>query len=317
MPRNASGTYTLPIGAFVPGGLIKSSDHNSNYSDIATALTQSLATTGVSTMTGQIKAAAGTVTAPGYAWGTALQTGFYLAGADQIGWAAAGIQGATFNSDQTVTWAKGATFGGTITATSYAISGGVLVSPPIGAVVDFAGSSAPGGWLLCFGQAVSRTTYSALFAVVSTTFGVGDGSTTFNLPDYRGRIAAGVDNMGGGAAGRIGTVVTDNGTITGTTMGSVGGSSTHVQTSGEIVTHNHAITDTGHVHNNATSGTNQWRAGLADVGGGSFGGGGSTQQTVAMATATTGITINNNGSSTAMAWLQPTIMMNKIIFAGV
>ena len=63
MGRNASGTYTLPIGAFSPGGLIKSSDHNSNYSDIATALTQSLATTGVSTMTGQVKAAAGTAAA--------------------------------------------------------------------------------------------------------------------------------------------------------------------------------------------------------------------------------------------------------------
>src|SRR5262252_10035920 len=117
MPRNASGTYTLPIGAFAPLGLIKSADHNSNYSDIAAALTQSLATTGVSTMTGQIKAAAGTVGAPSYAWGTDTNTGFYLAGSHQIGWAANGVQGATFNSNLTVTWAAGASFGGNVSVT--------------------------------------------------------------------------------------------------------------------------------------------------------------------------------------------------------
>src|SRR5215470_10900445 len=99
MPRNASGTYTLPIGAFSPLALIKSSDHNSNNSDIATALTQSLATTGVSTMTGPIKAASGTVAAPAYTFGTDTTTGFWSPGAGQIGWAAAGVQGATFNSD--------------------------------------------------------------------------------------------------------------------------------------------------------------------------------------------------------------------------
>lgn len=55
-------------------------------------------------------------------------------------------------------------------------------------VSDFAGTSAPTGWLLCDGTAVSRTTYAALFAVISTVYGVGDGSTTFNLPDGRGRV---------------------------------------------------------------------------------------------------------------------------------
>jgi hypothetical protein len=115
MPRNSSGTYTLPIGAFAPLGLIKSADHNSNYSDIAIALTQSLATTGVSTMTGPVKAAVGAVGAPGYAFGADATTGFYLPGAGQIGWAALGIQAATFNSDKSVTWAGGATWGGNVT----------------------------------------------------------------------------------------------------------------------------------------------------------------------------------------------------------
>lgn len=61
-----------------------------------------------------------------------------------------------------------------------------------GVVVPYAGSAAPTGWLLCDGSAVSRTTYSALFAVTSTTFGTGNGSTTFNLPDLRSRHAIGV-----------------------------------------------------------------------------------------------------------------------------
>lgn len=76
-------------------------------------------------------------------------------------------------------------------------------SMPAGSVTAFAGSSAPSGWLLCAGQAVSRTTYAALFTVIGTTYGSGDGSTTFNLPDLRGRVVAGLDNMGGSDAGRL------------------------------------------------------------------------------------------------------------------
>jgi microcystin-dependent protein len=72
-----------------------------------------------------------------------------------------------------------------------------------GTVLDFAGSAAPSGWMMCYGQAVSRTTYTALFAAIGTTYGAGDGATTFNLPDLRGRIAAGADNMGGAAANRV------------------------------------------------------------------------------------------------------------------
>lgn len=65
-------------------------------------------------------------------------------------------------------------------------------STPVGQMQSFAGATAPAGWLLCDGTAVSRTTYAQLFALLSTTFGVGDGSTTFNLPDLRDRFAMGV-----------------------------------------------------------------------------------------------------------------------------
>lgn len=74
---------------------------------------------------------------------------------------------------------------------------------PIGCLQAFAGTTAPAGWLLCAGQAVSRAVYAMLFDVVSTTFGAGDGSTTFNVPDLRGRTIAGLDNLGGSDAGRL------------------------------------------------------------------------------------------------------------------
>ncbi len=64
----------------------------------------------------------------------------------------------------------------------------------IGAIVAYAGAIPPTGWLIADGSAVSRTTFSALFAVIGTTYGVGDGSTTFNLPDLKGRVAVGRDS---------------------------------------------------------------------------------------------------------------------------
>lgn len=66
------------------------------------------------------------------------------------------------------------------------IAGGTLYADaPIGAILAFGGATAPAGWLLCQGQAISRTTYAALFAVIGTAYGAGDGSTTFNIPDGR------------------------------------------------------------------------------------------------------------------------------------
>lgn len=91
---------------------------------------------------------------------------------------------------------------------------------PIGFIGDYGGTTAPTGWLFCDFAAVSRTTYAALFATIGTTFGAGDGSTTFNVPDGRGRGRFGRDNMGGTAANRI----TSGGSgITGTTLGAAGG----------------------------------------------------------------------------------------------
>jgi phage-related tail fiber protein len=76
---------------------------------------------------------------------------------------------------------------------------------PIGAIIAYAGSTLPDGWVWCDGSAISRTDYATLYASVGTSFGVGDGSTTFNVPDLRGRVLVGKDNMGASAASRVTT----------------------------------------------------------------------------------------------------------------
>jgi len=70
---------------------------------------------------------------------------------------------------------------------------GSLNPVPTGMVSPFAGAATPAGWLLCNGAAVSRTTYAALYAVCGDAYGAGDGSSTFNLPNLKGRTAVGVD----------------------------------------------------------------------------------------------------------------------------
>ena len=78
---------------------------------------------------------------------------------------------------------------------------------PTGTPLPFGGTTAPAGYLLCFGQAISRTDYAGLFAAVGTVHGAGNGSTTFNVPDLRGRVAAGKDDMGGSSASRLSSVI--------------------------------------------------------------------------------------------------------------
>jgi len=125
-----------------------------------------------------------------------------------------------------------------ITALNTQVSAVTTPSMPTGSVISFAGSTAPSEWLLCAGQAVSRTTYSGLFNVIGTTYGSGDGSTTFNIPDLRGRTTAGLDNMNGTDAGRLDWA---------NTLGTAGGLQTHTLTSTEMPFHHHDI------HRNAGS----------------------------------------------------------------
>jgi microcystin-dependent protein len=85
----------------------------------------------------------------------------------------------------------------------YTDTAAAAATPPAGAVMFFAMSTAPTGWLKADGALVSRTTYATLFAAIGTTFGVGDGSTTFGLPDLRGEFIRGFDDGKGTDSGRV------------------------------------------------------------------------------------------------------------------
>lgn len=125
--------------------------------------------------------------------------------------------------------------------TNYAgVSGTVASVLPPGMIVPYAGASSPDvtQWLLCFGQAISRTAYAALFANIGITYGVGDGSTTFNVPDLRGRFIAGADAMGGAAANRL----TGQPQGVGGAVASVGGEEVHKLIIAEMPSHSHSFT---------------------------------------------------------------------------
>lgn len=184
-------------------------------------------------------------------------------------------------------------------ATDGASVGQVQMAAPIGAVIDYAGAISPQGWLFCGGQAVSRTTYAALFAIIGTIYGAGDGSTTFNLPDLRGRVVAGKDDMGGSNANRINNIPS-------ATLGGAGGLKDHELVIGEIPAHSHGVTDPGHTH------------GYSQVSGpgGIASGVGFGQFNVQSDSAVTGISINNAGGGGAHNNVQPTLILNKIIKAA-
>ena len=126
-------------------------------------------------------------------------------------------------------------------------------APPAGAVMPFAQSSAPTGWLKCNGAAVSRTTYATLFAAIGTTYGAGDGSTTFNLPELRGEFIRGLDDSRGiDTARALGSAQSDaNKSHTHTGSAQSGGAHTHTGTaqSGGAHTHTGSTNSTGaHTH---------------------------------------------------------------------
>lgn len=161
---------------------------------------------------------------------------------------------------------------------------------PSGVVLAWTANTAPTGWLLCYGQEVSRTTYATLFSAIGTTYGSND-STTFTLPDMRGLVIAGKDDMGGAAAG----IMTDYGT----TLGATGGSEHVTLTTNEMPAHSHS--------GNVALRTN-WESGTSSqspIGTGSarYDGSGTNPA----------LTINDTGGGQAHENTQPTMILNYII----
>lgn len=180
------------------------------------------------------------------------------------------------------------------------------VTLPPGTVVAYALPVSPSGYLLCAGQAVSKTTYPALNAVfAASSYPYGSTSTTFTLPDLRGRVVAGADNMGGTAQNRLtsATVSPD-----GNTVGAVGGTQQVTLTTNEMPVHNHGVSDPTHAHNVSYGGPSNPTT--PSTGGGNvvspYGGQLTDYQY-------TGISIQNAGNGGAHLNVQPTIVLYYII----
>lgn len=194
---------------------------------------------------------------------------------------------------------------------SYQRSSFVPPSVPVGTVFDYAGSSAPSLWLFCYGQAISRTTYAALFSAIGTTYGVGDASTTFNLPDMRGRVVAGRDNMGNASADRL---TNQTNSVEGDILGSVGGIEMTTLTITNMPAHTHTGTTSSegdHTHTVAVS-----QNSASNPGAGVAGSGAGPTTTSSAGAHTHTFTTSSVGSGGSFSNVQPTIILNKIIFAG-
>ena len=159
---------------------------------------------------------------------------------------------------------------------------------------------------MCDGSAKSRTTFPALFAVIGTTYGVGDGSTTFNVPDLRGRVVFGSDAIGGAAAGRLGGGGARPGGIADASVGKTGGEQAHQLVAAEGA--NMPVTITGgQVRGTFTPNENDVAPTIPPVGGS---GGGLSPQTFLNLIGGSGVT---TGGGTPHNIVPPGLVMSFII----
>lgn len=333
----------------------------------------------------------GALAAPGASWASEVASGFYRVSAGVFAWVVAGVErvrvsATAFAITLASTGVAKITINGTdvvtVSENAVAIVGSFTVggqSPvPIGFSGPYDGITEPNGWKFRNGQALSRTTYSALFNILTlaisaqtqnntsvinlgqdlrwlglegakvegtgiasgTTIvsinptngldltlsqaavgsqsitlrifphGNGDGSTTFNVPDRRGRADVGRDNMGGTSAGRL---TGQTGGVAGTQLGAAGGEERQTLSASQIASHSHGVNDPGHNHNlPGTTGTSEWSTS-------------SGPQTGALAfpssaptnSATTNISLASAGGDQPHNNVQPSGVSNSIIFTGV
>ena len=167
-----------------------------------------------------------------------------------------------------------------IATTAFAM-GAAALTAPAGEIRMWATATAPTGFLLCSGANVSRTIYAALFAVIGETFGAGDGSTTFTLPNFKNRMPIGAGDL--------------------YAVGATGGSKDAV-----TVSHTHTVTDPGHTHTTNARTNGGSATGLV-------GGGSAFTATATNDSATTGISVDSSGESGTNKNLPPYLSIYFII----
>lgn len=292
MPRDSNGVYSLPIIYLaVTGATILAAQHNGPMEDIEAALTESLPRSGTAPMTGPLKLADGSESFPALAFNSLAGIGFYKTATPGIGVSVGGAKVAEFTS-------------------------GGLIGLPIGTPIPVLDDTLPGLCLWADGRNVSRTDYAALFARWGTKYGAGDGSTTFGIPDLRGRGLLGRDNTGGTDASRLVSVFTVSGSrlITGGILGEA----LHTLSVAESPSHSHGgitSTDNAHAHTYDTYGNIS--AYSSSTPGPSFG----VNNDAVKATSTTPahahtIATNAVGGGGAHNNVQPSLLCNWVIYAG-
>jgi microcystin-dependent protein len=281
---------------------------NSDLSDIADALTNSLARNGAGGMTAVLPLAN-----DGFTFQNDPDTGISRSAANTMSHECGGSEVMNVS-------ATGVSVTGAVSATGIIKQSGFPILPVGLGPLPWSGLSAPAGWVLCYGQALSRTTYASLWAFAqaeiaagNTLYGNGDGTTTFTIADMRGRVPGGKDNMGGTAASRLTAVGLG---VAGTTLGNAGSTESYSLVTGNLPPY----TPSGAIAGTSLVG---WSYdGYQPPGGGSrnavnlisnvsLGNSASLNLTGTFTGAAQG------GTSAAFSRCQPTIITNYIIFAGV
>lgn len=289
MPRDSNGNFALNSGyQAVLGETIQPSQHNPPLEDIAQALTDSLPRSGSAPMGGPLRTVSGSASSPAIRPNGNSTIGIYF------------------------------------TDTGIGIAGTLTGARVVGEIVGYAGVTPPSLWVMLYGQTLSRAAYPDLWTLaqaqiasgINVFFNNGNGSTTFGVADYRGRVSAGKDDMGGSAANRL----TNGGAgIFGETVGATGGSQTFQLQAGQLppvsptFTGNPAtitVTSTRTDINVSTLTLNSGGTGTSSA----LPAGMSVIESSGSHTPSG--TISALGAGNAISLAQPTIIENKIMYAG-
>lgn len=302
MPRNGSGIYSPPPGTtVVPNTLADATAMETRLSDLGAEISASMPLTGVRPMTGALQAVPGSAAAPGVAF-----SGDTSSGLAQVAGRTALVKGgvAGISSSATDVQAHLPMTTGDLTVTGNFSAPGTLVA---GMMMDWAGATAPAGWVFAAGQVLLRASFPALFTAIGTLHNTGgELGTEFRLPDARGCVVAAPDNLGGTAAGRMTTAG-----AAATTVGGRYGTDTHTLTAPQMPSHAHTgTTDNAGAHDHTVPGSPMGGGGSGGVPSLSTGG---TQTTSGAAAHAHAFTTASAGGGAAHNNVQPTLFLPKII----
>lgn len=228
-------------------GLVKATFPNVTGAVTATHTQLQAATDAVNNQT--YKFLPGTISLPGIAWTADPDTGLWNPSTNSISGAVGGVRWFNVASDKTVTFDGTVNITGNVSIGGSATIGAGVAVVPTGSIIAWTTDVAPAGYLFCNGAAVSRSTYSSLFSTIGTAYGGGDGSTTFNVPNWCETVPVGKATMGGVSARGLITHLTL------TTLGAVVGAGVHTLSATEMPAHTHTASASSTASSSSTAST--------------------------------------------------------------